>query len=321
MEEPHRYPVIFNPLARSQKGGRVLRFIENHQNRLDLHPTNFAGEAKEIASRFAAAGEPRVIAAGGDGTLNEVVHGLMNSNTLLGVLPAGTMNVFAREMNIPCNSLEKALEVIEQGFVQDVDLFSANDAPFIQMAGIGFDALVIEETTWESKKRFGPLAYLLAAVKVLRAAPPKLEVICADGRRTEGVAVLVGNGSLYGGPFKLFPKASNHDSKLDVIVYKEAGYRLVLDSLRGLTSGSIDSIESITYFQSDDFTVRTNTEVPVQVDGEWMGRFRDIHFKQHPRHLRVLAPEDALIGRFSDHFKSLVPWPRPQAALLTSRRP
>src|SRR6187431_2284763 len=95
MEKPHRYPVIFNPRARSQKGGRVMRFIESHPDRLALHPTNYAGEARELAARFAAEGEAVVIAAGGDGTLNEVVNGLVGSKTILGVLPAGTMNVFA----------------------------------------------------------------------------------------------------------------------------------------------------------------------------------------------------------------------------------
>ena len=149
-----------------------------------------------------------VIAAGGDGTLNEVVSGLAGSSTVLGVLPAGTMNVFAREMGIPFDSLERAFGVIEAGFVREVDLFEANGAPFVQMAGVGFDAQVIEETTWESKKMLGPLAYLLAAVKVLGERPPKMEIICADGRREKGVAVLAGNGSLYGGQFKFFRNAT-----------------------------------------------------------------------------------------------------------------
>ena len=86
----------------------------------------------------------------------------------------------------------------------------------------------------------GPLAYLLAAVRVLGEKPPQMRVTLADGRIVEGVAVLAGNGSLYGGPFPFFRKADNHDSKLDVLVYKEAGYRLVLDSLRGLALGGID---------------------------------------------------------------------------------
>ena len=206
----------------------------------------------------------------------------------------------------------RRLLVIERGFVQEVDLFEANGSPFVQMAGVGFDALVIEETSWESKKMLGPLAYLLAAVKVLGEKPPKLEVVCADGRREEGVAVLAGNGSLYGGPFKFFRNANNHDSKLDVLVYKEAGYRLVLDSLRGLAFGGIDLLASTSYFQTGGVRgPRRTGEVPVQVDGEWIGRFPEVHFVETRRTAcgcsRRRMP---LIGGFSDAVKSLLQWPR-----------
>lgn len=319
MQSPHRYPVIFNPKARSQKGGRVLRFIESHADRLALHTTHHAGEAREIAARFAAAGEPVLIAAGGDGTLNEVVNGLAGSRTVLGVLPAGTMNVFAREMGIPFDSLERAFQVIERGFIQEVDLFEANGAPFVQMAGVGFDAKVIEETTWEAKKRLGPLAYLLAGMKVLGETPPKLEVILPDGRREEGVAVLAGNGALYGGPFKFFRNANNHDSKLDVLVYKEAGYRIVLDSLRGLAFGGIDLMASTSYFQAREFVVKSAGEVPVEVDGEWLGRFSEVRFAESANRLRVIAPEAPLAGGFAESVKSLLQWPRKAVELQTTR--
>ena len=320
MQIPRRYPVIFNPRARSQKGGKVLRFLMRHANRFALFATNHAGEARELAARFAAEGEPVVIAAGGDGTLNEVVRGLAGTDTLLGVLPAGTMNVFAREMGIPFDSLERAFLVIERGFVRDVDLFEANGSPFVQMAGVGFDAAVIEETTWEAKKMLGPLAYLLAAVKVLGESPPKIEVICADGRREEGVAVLAGNGSLYGGQFKFFRNANNQDSKLDVLVYKEAGYRLVLDSLRGLAFGGIDLVASTRYFQAEDFIVKANREVPVEVDGELIGRFSEVRFMETANRLRVIAPEEPLAGGFADAIKALLQWPRRPAELQTTPR-
>ncbi|MEX1114791.1 MAG: diacylglycerol kinase family protein [Akkermansiaceae bacterium] len=319
METPHRYPLIFNPRARSQKGERMLRFLMGHANRFAIYATNHAGEARELAARFAAAGEPVVIAAGGDGTLNEVVSGLAGTKTILGVLPAGTMNVFAREMSIPFDSLERAFLVIERGFVRDVDLFEANGAPFVQMAGVGFDAQVIEETTWESKKMLGPLAYLLAAVKVLGEKPPKIVVTCPDGRCEEGVAVLAGNGSLYGGQFRFFRNANNHDSKLDVLVYKESGYRLVLDSLRGLATGGIDLMASTTYFQAEEFTVKADREVPVEVDGELAGRFSEIHFVETANRLRVLAPEEPLIGGFADAVKSLLQWPRRVAEVPTAK--
>lgn len=320
MELLHRYPLIFNPKAKSQKGERTLRFLMEHSNRFALYATNHEDEARELAKRFATEGEPVVIAAGGDGTLNAVVKGLAGSGTALGVIPAGTMNVFARELGIPFDHLPKAFDVIEAGHVREIDLFEANKAPFLQMAGVGFDAMVIEETTWESKKVLGPLAYLLAAVKVLGEKPPKMEVVCSDGRREECVAVLAGNGSLYGGQFKLFRAADNQDSKLDVLLFKEAGYKLVLDSLKGLALGGVDLAASTSYLQADGFTVKANREVPVEVDGELLGRFPEVKFSAASRKLRVIAPENPAGTRFAEAVKALVQWTRRPPELMETPR-
>jgi len=292
-----------------------------HANRFALYATNSGEEAVELAKRFANEGEPVVIAAGGDGTLNAVVSGLAGSRTALGVMPAGTMNVFAREMGIPANSLPKALEVIEKGLIREVDLFSANGAPFVQMAGVGFDAMVIEETKWESKKMLGALAYLLAAVKVLGEKPPMMEIVTGEGRREKGVAVLCGNGSLYGGQFKLFHRASNLDSKLDVIVFKESGYRFVLDSLRGIAKGGIDLAASTSYFQSDCITVTSERPVPVEIDGELLGRFEKISFCETSSRLRVLAPEEPCGTPFTDAIKSLLQWPSRHSEKPATNKP
>lgn len=309
MSLPRRYPLIFNPRARGQKGGKAKQFLMEHANRFALYATNSGAEAVELAAKFAEEGEPVVIAAGGDGTLNAVVAGLAGSRTALGVMPAGTMNVFARELGIPPNSLPKAFEVIEAGLIREVDLFSANGSPFVQMAGVGFDAKVIEETRWESKKMLGPLAYLLAAMKILGDKPPLVEVTTVEGRKETGVAVLCGNGSLYGGQFKLFHKANNLDSKLDVIVFKESGYRLVVDSLHGLALGGIDLAQSTSYFQSEGITVRSEREVPVEIDGELMGRFKEISFSETSTRLRVLAPEVPCATPLTDTLKTLLQWP------------
>jgi diacylglycerol kinase (ATP) len=227
--------------------------------------------------------------------------------------------VFARELGIPFGRLDKALDVITAGNVREIDLFTANGAPFIQMAGVGFDAMVIEETTWESKKLLGPLAYLLSAVKVLGEKPPEMEILFPDGRTITGVAVLAGNGSLYGGQFRLFRKADNRDSRIDVLVFREHGYRLVLDSLAGLARGGVDLSESTAYFQAASFTVRCAAEAPVEVDGEWLGRFRDIEFIPSARRLRVLAPPEAPTGHFVDAIRALVHWPSAPAELQSTQ--
>lgn len=309
-----RYPLLFNPNARSQKGKRALHFLMANAQEFVLYATRDIEDARALTADFVEKGEPVVLAAGGDGTLNAVIQELAGSETALGVLPAGTMNVFAREMGIPVpnvqtSNLDKALEIIEAGHVKDVDLFVANGQPFVQMAGIGFDAQVIEDTTVESKNLMGPLAYLMSAVKLLGDKPPKMKVICADGRDYDGVAVLVGNGELYGGQVKLFSKACNEDDMLDILIFKESGYKFVLDSLKGM-AGVIDLVNSsVEYVQADEFTVVSDRDVPVEVDGEYAGRFEQVEFKPAERKLKVLAPEHET-GGFANLWKKWQNIPR-----------
>ncbi|MFC4991216.1 diacylglycerol/lipid kinase family protein [Rubritalea tangerina] len=309
-----RYPLLFNPNARSQKGKRALHFLMAKAQEFVLYATRDIDDARALAADFAEQGEPVVLAAGGDGTLNAVIQGLAGSETALGVLPAGTMNVFAREMGIPVpnlqsSNLDKALEIIDAGFVREVDLFMANGQPFVQMAGVGFDAQVIEDTTVESKNLLGPLAYLMSAVKVLGDTPPKMKVICQDGREFDGVAVLVGNGELYGGQVKLFSKACNEDDMLDVLIFKESGYKFVLDSLKGM-AGVIDLVSSsVEYIQSDAFTVVSDRDVPVELDGEYVGRYEEVIFESAERKLKVLAPEH-VTGGFAQLWKNWQNLPR-----------
>lgn len=277
-----------------------MRFLMARATRFALYASSTPEEAEGLAAKFAAEGEPVVIAAGGDGTLNAVVRGLAGSETALGVLPTGTMNVFARELGIPFNNIRRAFEVIEEGYVRKIDLFHVNGAPFVQMAGVGYDAQVIEETTWETKKMFGPLAYLFSAVKVLGEDPPRMLVKTSDGRTEEGVCVIAGNGSLYGGQFKLFRKADNQDSMLDVLVFKEAGYRVVLESLRGIAKGGVDlGASTMSYLQAEALHVACDREVPIEVDGDLYGRSREAEFGATERRLRVVAPEKPATSVFA----------------------
>ncbi len=310
-ELPRRFPLILNPKAKGEKGKRVRKFIMEHATRFTIYATRSREEAVDLARQFAVGGEELVIAAGGDGTLNAVIEGLAGSQTVLGVFPTGTMNVFAREMGIPYDRLEDAMAVIDEGHVKEVDLFEMNGAPFVQMAGIGFDAQVIEQTSWESKKRLGPLAYVMAATRVIREDAPVLRIRCSDGREVEGVALFVGNGSLYGGQFPLFKKACNHDGLLDVVVFKELGFRFVKDSLRGLMRGGIDPSshgDSVEYLQAKSLEVSSEEEVPVEVDGELWGRSSQMEFIPMNRSLRVFAPEEVKGKLRYTLLKNFSPW-------------
>jgi diacylglycerol kinase family enzyme len=112
------------------------------------------------------------------------------------------------------------------------------------------------------------------------------------------VAVLVGNGALYGGGFRVFHMADNRDSQLDVLIFKEAGYRMLLDSVWGLAHGGFDSVASTAYLRAAAFSVTAAIPVPVEVDGELLGRFAATRFTPAASRLRVVAPrETAVNGR------------------------
>ena len=291
-----RYPLLFNPNARGHKGRKALKFIMHNATRFVLYATRSEEEAIEIAEKFAEEGAPVVIAAGGDGTLNAVVQGLLGSETALGVFPSGTMNVFARELGIPVpgfNSmpLEQALSVIDNGIVKDVDLFRVNDRPFLQMAGIGFDAQIIEETNPDLKKRFGPLMYLASAIKVLGKDPPRLTLTLDNGEVHEGSAIIAGNGGFYGGQVKLFTKAENDDKLLDFIIFKENGYHMIADALRGIRGNAASEENDITYVQAAAGVIEADQEVPFQVDGDLVGRGSKFVFERDSQRLKVMAPE------------------------------
>lgn len=181
----------------------------------------------------------------------------------------------------------------------------------MQMAGIGFDAQVIEETTWEQKKILGPMAYIMTAMKVLGDKPPKMRIICDDGHEEEGFCALAGNGSLYGGQVKLFRKADHADDMLDMLVFTEAGYKLIRDSVKGLATGAIDAgNSSVKYLQSKSYEIHCDREVPMEVDGEYIGRVENISLTPALRKLRVVAPENPKDGIFTTVVKTLVNIPR-----------
>ena len=115
-----------------------------------------------------------------------------------------------------------------------------------------------------------------------------------EGQVAEGACVLLGNGALYGGQLRLFGKADNADDLLDVLVYKEAGYKAALGSLGSVARGGFEADGKwVEYYQTSGLTVECDREVPVEVDGELWGRTERVEFKAMQEKLRVLAPEEA----------------------------
>ena len=264
--------------------------IRGLSDRLEVIESHSFEEARDLAAGFAREGCASVVAAGGDGTVNAVIAGLAGSDTALGIFPTGTMNLFARELGLPKGDLRGCWEVIDAGVTKEVDLFEAGDGIFVQIAGVGFDAQIIEETSWESKKKFGPLSYLMSAFNVAGQDAPRIRVFPEGGEPAEGAFVLIGNGSLYGPAFKVFRNASNDDGMLEVLVFEKQGHLDIIRYVSGITFGRVEKMKDVRYLRAPSLRVESEAPVPVEVDGELAGT-TPVEFKPTKRRLRVLVPE------------------------------
>ena len=251
--------------------------------------TSAPGEAETLARHAVQEGFEKIVAAGGDGTINEVVNGLAGSSAKLGLLPMGTVNVFAMELGLPSHSIDLCWDIIQGEHTRLIDLPSANDKYFVQLAGVGLDAQIVKETSANLKRNFGPLSYLISAAQVATRQPPRLVIDSEDTSVREGSFVLVGNGRRYGGPFPFFKHAVIDDGLLDVVVFKQLGYLEIIKYLQDVFFSSKIRLPEVEYFQTRRLRVTSEQEVPVELDGELAG-VCPVEFQMRERSLRVLAP-------------------------------
>lgn len=281
--------IILNPAARGERAQRQQVRVETLARDCTLCVTTRTGEAESLARRAVAEGFEKIVAAGGDGTINEVVNGLAGSEATLGLLPIGTMNVFATELGLPVHDLERCWNIVQDEHIRSVDLPKANQKFFVQLAGVGLDAQVVKETSAQLKRNFGPLSYLISAAQIAARQPPRLFIQSEDTSIDEGSFVLVGNGRLYGGPFPFFKHAALDDGLLDVIVFKRLGYLEIIKYLQDVVFSSEIRVPEVEYFQTRQLRVESDQTVPVELDGELVGNC-PIEFNLQDRSLRVLAP-------------------------------
>ena len=227
------------------------------------------------ARRFAAeSGKVDVlIAAGGDGTLNEVVHGLMDlskaTRPILGVVPLGTANDFATGCGIPRDS-EAALTLCLKGEAVPIDVGKANDHWFLNAASIGFGAEVTATTSPELKRLLGPVAYtVMGAILAINFHPYHGMLRLPDCEITgSGPVAIVGNGRQTGGGITRFaPRAYIDDGLLDVLLVRQISPIALLTAARELQQLPPDG-EYISYWQTPWVEIHAEGAIPVNLDGE-----------------------------------------------------
>jgi diacylglycerol kinase (ATP) len=268
--------IIINPLA-----GQAEHIAEVHRARalweahgwtVDWCATQYAGHAVALAREAAASGCDLVVAAGGDGTVNEVVNGVAGTRTALAALPFGTGNVWVRELKLPLRP-EAAAAALLDGASYALDLGLAGERYFLLMAGVGFDASVTRSTRPELKRRFGILAYLIQALTIARDVRGTRARIVLDGRPIKGhvLMVVIGNSRLYGGFLQITHHANLTDGLLDVAVIKGQNARSAPVHLLSIFLRRHDFNPDLLYYRAREITVSGLKPLDVQVDGDPVG--------------------------------------------------
>jgi lipid kinase YegS len=265
---------------------------------VDVRVTYEGGDAARLAAEAAQHGVDVVAAAGGDGTVSEVVHGIVSQpksgDTAVAVVPYGTANDFATCCGILKDDPLGALELAAGGVIHPIDVGKVNDRHFINVASGGFGAWVTAETPTPWKNALGGAAYsLMGLIKASQMTPYEGKLITAEGEERHSLLLMaVGNGRLAGGGYSVAPRALLNDGLLDVMAVLDvdkANLPTLLNELMNV--GSSDN-QYVIYRQIDKFRIESDQPLHVNLDGEpLLGKTYD--FEVLPRRLPFVLPPGA----------------------------
>lgn len=288
-----RVRVIVNPLAghrpREDRFQAALAWLAVQGWAVERRESEWAGHARLLAADAAEAGCDAVLACGGDGTINEVVNGLAGSQTALAALPAGTVNIWAREVGLPRDPLG-SVRLLAEGGRRRVDLGRAGERYFLLLASVGTDSFAVRAVSPAAKRRFGRYAFVGAGLWDLLRHGGRPMTILADGRRLRGrtLVAVIGNTRLYGGVLSATHRARLDDGLLDLCLYPgRFAPRLAAHAVNTLLSRHDRS--GAVYLQARRIQFDGPAPLPVQADGEYIGE-TPMTFSVAPAALTVIVP-------------------------------
>lgn len=288
--------VILNPNAGSVEEIEVLeRTVAASLPGAELRVTRQEGDARRFAREALEAGAGLIVAAGGDGTLNEVVNGLADDfgSARLGLIPLGTGNDFARSIRVPAD-LDAAIGILQEGRLQTIDVaratFGDESRYFINMAAGGFSGLVSEKAD-EVKDRWGPLAYLRAAVGVLPELQGFKATFLIDGEerlKLEAYNVVISNGRHVAAGIPVAPQSRLDDGRLDLMLVPTASLGEIAILLPQILLGRHTESDRLIFRELTTLEIASDPAMAFNVDGELIGE-SPVRFEVLPRALEVVV--------------------------------
>ncbi|MFH1157194.1 MAG: diacylglycerol kinase family protein [Pseudomonadota bacterium] len=286
--------IIGNPIASgghaAEKIKALTRILNARGHQVEPCLTRYAGHGK---SRVAALENDidRIIAVGGDGTLNEIVSGMVQSRCVpLLQLPSGNANLLARDLGLPRTVSETAI-LVESGRIIMADLGFMNEKPFVMVAGAGFDARVTEALKSRRKGRVTNLSYVLPMLTAFRAGQQKFNVKVDNQVSVSGAMVLVSNVKNYAGLFDMAFDADIASGSLDVILLPKASPLFLAQCLAAGVLSRITRIPGVVYLKGRDVTITESSPIPVQIDGDFAGWHDRVSIRMEPARIPIIGRE------------------------------
>lgn len=300
---PQRIFVIVNPAAGKGRGRRAWRVVgpalRDAGVAFDEALEERPGHAVAIAATAAAAGYDTIVAVGGDGTVHEVVNGIMGAGgphrPALAIIPGGTGNDFARAVGVPRDPMAAGRLLLGSGTRRRVDLGRVNDRYFVGISGVGFDAEVAAKVNGWPKWIGGTTLYLAAILTMLAAYRPVPTRLWIDGDDQELPLFLLAaaNTPWYGGGMYMAPHARPDDGRLEVITAWDLGKLETLRLLPKVFSGAHLGHPKVAHRAAREVRVESRIPLAIHADGETVGRVPAV-FQAVPGALEVIVDAAAL---------------------------
>ena len=282
----------FSGIYRKQRlPQRLRRMIDTTKFDYTIQLTEGPAHATEIAREAVAKGIDIVVAVGGDGSVNEVAAGLVDTDVALGILPLGSGNGYAMHLGLG-RGLPKAIKALHHGKVIKVDTAKMNERCFVNLSGIGFDGAIAHAL--KSNKLRGFWAYFSNAVKQSLSYKAQLYEIQINGKRLERECFIieVANAPMFGYGFELASSAILDDGYLDVsIINKRPKWRYIV-ALPRVLFRSFQKAPFVENYRCRELKVHLPQSTPMHIDGEGFFQQGDLHFSIHPSSLNVIVPQD-----------------------------
>jgi YegS/Rv2252/BmrU family lipid kinase len=289
---PRRVLVIYNPVAgprQRRQFGAVLRFLAMTGCTVAVRETNAAGAAGQLARTALDERHDVIVAAGGDGTINEIINSVAGTSAVLGLIPLGTANVLAAEIGLPTEPRDIA-DVIAHGRPRPIYLGVVGSRRFAMMASCGYDAQAVDRVNLLLKRRLGKLAYVTSALGTwLRHREVRFSLLI-DGQPASAASVVIANGHYYAGRFECAPDARLDDPRLHVCLFERPGRWNLLRYALALGVKRLTRLPDVRVIPAQMVKVTAPAGEPIQADGDIVGE-TPAEFRVSTERLNLLMPD------------------------------